>query len=144
MILECSSRGDIRFSAFYAEIKLFNKLDSIENFYQLSKRFGNKIPKSWRESKGKKPTHFNVNGFDYDVSLLGQWYKVLWTIYLDKNPNLIEYASSFSDYRDTFKGKSVNCQADVIRQYIRQGRDTILEDCRIFLEEVGRNNRQLK
>jgi hypothetical protein len=144
MILECSSDGDIRFSAFYAEITLFNKKDSIENFYQLSKRFGNKVPNNWRESKGKKPTHFSINGFDYDVSLLGQWYKLLWAIYLDKNPHLVEYASSFSDYRDKFKGKSTNCQADVIRQYIKNGRESIIEDCQEFLEEVNRNNRQLK
>jgi hypothetical protein len=144
MILECSSQGDVRYSAFYAKIRLFNKVDSIENFYQLSKRFGDKIPKDWRESKGKTPTHFHVNGFDYNKELLGQWYKLLWAIYLDKNPNLVEHASTFSDYRDTFKGKSKNCQADAIRQYIKQGRNTIIEDCREFLEEVRRNNRQLK
>lgn len=37
-ILECSSRGDKRFSAFYAKVEVFSKLDSIENHYQSCKR----------------------------------------------------------------------------------------------------------
>lgn len=42
-----------------------------------------------------------------------------------------------------FKGKSTNCQADVIRQYIKQGRDSILIECEEFIflltENKGEN-----
>ena len=38
MILECSSKGDKRFSALYAKVKVFGVYDSIENHYQNCKR----------------------------------------------------------------------------------------------------------
>ena len=37
-ILECSSKGDRRFSAFYAKISFYGKIDSIEHIYQSVKR----------------------------------------------------------------------------------------------------------
>ncbi len=127
-VLECSSKGDKRFSAFYAKIKIWGKYDSIENHYQLCKRFGEFSPKTWRDAKGKNPTHINLNGNDYDLKFLSQWYKMLWCRYLDINPKLVEYASSFDEYNDIFKGKSINCQADVIRQYIKEGRESVVND----------------
>jgi hypothetical protein len=139
-VLECSSVGDIRFSAFEAKIKIMGRLDSIENHYQLSKRFGNKVPSSWREAKGKNHTHININGIDYDKSLTSQWYKLLWCIYLDKNPNLVEYARGYDNFRDSFKGKSVNCQADVIKQYVQNGRQSVLDDCTGLLRLINENN----
>ena len=33
-ILECSSKGDKRFSSFYAKVSFYGKIDSIENIYQ--------------------------------------------------------------------------------------------------------------
>lgn len=133
-VLECSSKGDKRYSAFYARVNVFGKYDSIENHYQLCKRFGEEIPLSWRDSKGKTPTHFNLKGRDIDVNLLGQFYSLLWVKYLDENLELVEYASGFDDFNDIFKGKSLNCQADVIRKYIKQGRKSILEDCKEFID----------
>ena len=38
-ILECSSKGDKRFSALYAKVSVNNVLDTIENHYQKSKVF---------------------------------------------------------------------------------------------------------
>ena len=133
-ILECSSKGDKRYSAFYAKVNVFGKYDSIENHYQLCKRFGNFIPSSWRDAKGKIPTHFNLKGKDIDINLLGQFYSLLWVKYLDENPELVEYASQFDEFNDIFKGKSLNCQADVVRKYIKQGRKSILEECGEFIE----------
>src|SRR3990167_9295610 len=53
--LECSSRGDKRFSAFYARPKSLNG-KSIEEAYQAMKIFANGTTGlSWREAKGKKP-----------------------------------------------------------------------------------------
>lgn len=129
-ILECSSKGDKRFSAFYAKVSAFGKYDSIENHYQLCKRFGDEAPKTWKDAKGKQPTHIELNGVKYDVQYLSMWYDLLWLKYLDAHPDLVEHASQFDDFNDIFKGKnSVNCQADSIRKYVKEGRGSILHDC---------------
>jgi hypothetical protein len=137
-VLECSSKGDKRYSAFYAMVKVFGKTDSIENHYQLCKRFGDIIPQTWKDAKGKQPTHIHINSKDYDVKYLSMFYKLLWVKYLDQHPELVDSAKQFDDFHDIFKGKNtVNCQADVIRQYIKQGRDSIMEKCREFNEMLN-------
>lgn len=134
-ILECSSKGDNRYSAFYARVKVFNKVDSIENHYQLSKRIGNFVPKTWRDVKGKTPTHFHINGKDYDLKYFSCWYKLLWVKYLDQHLELVEYAAQFDEYNDIFKGrKTTNCQADVVRQYVKVGRESIINECQEFID----------
>ncbi len=75
-----------------------------------------------------------LNGRELDCKYLTPYYKLLWCKYLDENPDLVEYASKFDDYNDIFKGKSINCQADVVRQYIKEGRETILEECRELID----------
>jgi hypothetical protein len=135
--LECSSKGDKRFSAFYAKVFAFGKWDSIENHYQLCKRFGDFVPQTWRDAKGKKPTHININGKDYDVKYLSMFYKLLWISYLDNNKELVEYAKQFDNFHDMFKGKNtVNCQADVIRQYIKEGRISVMKDCQELIDAI--------
>lgn len=126
MILECSSKGDKRFSALYAKVKVFGVYDSIENHYQNCKRdINNQVV-----GKGKKVHKMVIEKtketIELPPSFLTAYYKLLWCAYLDANPNLVEYASRFNDYHDAFKGKAVNCQADVIRQYIKTGRSSIL------------------
>jgi hypothetical protein len=52
--LECSSRGDRRFSAFAARIKSRGN-KSIEEIYQAAKVFADgSTGLSWREAKGKR------------------------------------------------------------------------------------------
>jgi len=134
-VLECSSKGDKRFSAFYAKVEVFGRYDSIENHYQLSKRFGEDIPKTWRDAKGKQPTHLCINGFDYCIKFTESWYDLLWVKYLDANPNLVNIAKQFDDYHDIFKGKkSTVCQADTIRKYMKQGRAYILDEHKEFID----------
>lgn len=128
-ILECSTKGDSRYSALCAKVTAFGKTDTIENFYQLSKRFGDYVPKNFKDAKGKNPSHIHINGLDLETKYLSQWYKLLWVKYLDKNPYLVEHAKTFDEYNDIFKGRSINCQADVIRQYVRQGRQSLLDEC---------------
>lgn len=53
---------------------------TIENHYQLCKRFGDFAPESWRDAKGKTPTHFHLCGVDYDLKYLSDFYKLLWII----------------------------------------------------------------
>jgi hypothetical protein len=140
-ILECSSKGDKRYSALYAKVKVFGKLDSIENHYQLCKRFGDIKPQTWKDAKGKQPTHIHINGKDYDVKFLSMFYKLLWLKYLNQNPELVEYAKQFDDFHDIFKGRNtVNCQADVIRQYIKDGKESVIKGCKELIELLRGSN----
>lgn len=132
-ILECSSAGDKRFSAYYAKVNIFGFNSSIENHYQNCKIFYDYEA----NPKGKYPDFIKINGVDLSPEYLTSYYKLLWCIYLDKNPKLVEYAKQFDDYNDKFKGKSVNCQADVIRQYIKEGRESILNDIKDLLPIIG-------
>ena len=133
-ILECSSVGDKRFSALTARVVIFEKEDTIENHYQLCKRIGDFIPAKVKDIKGKRPTHINLMGEDFDIRFLTPFYNVLWVKYLDVNPELVEYARTFDDYSDRFKGKNVvNCQADVIRKYVKNGRKFITDECEEFI-----------
>lgn len=127
-VLQCDSSGDKRFSAKFAKIEVYDKLDTIERHYQLCKRFGNKIPQNDYEFKGKSPTHIEINGIELDKSFLSAYYKLLWVKYLDANPNLVSYAKNFDYFVDKFRGKSVNCQADIIKQYVKEGRSSIMND----------------
>jgi hypothetical protein len=52
----------------------------------------------------------------------------LWAKYLDENKDVVEHLKQFDEFTDMFRGKSVNCQADVIRQYIKEGRQSILQE----------------
>lgn len=143
-VLECSTKGDKRFSAFGAYVEVFGKRDSIENHYQTCKRFGKNgdiVPKSWREAKGKQPTAIEINGYRYPVEDLSAFYKLLWVKYLDQHPALVQYAKQFDDFHDIFKGHSTNCQADVIRTYIKLGRIVLMEDTKNFRERMYRNTK---
>ncbi|MED0738794.1 DUF6977 family protein [Aneurinibacillus thermoaerophilus] len=140
-VLECSSAGDKRFSAFYASVNAFGKNASIEEHYQLSKRFGERVPRTIKEAKGKKPTHIELNGKSYPLEFLSQWYKLLWLKYLDCHPDLVKYASQFDIFTDKFRGKAVNCQADVIKQYVKNGRDSLLEECIELIELMSKDKK---
>ena len=119
MILECSSRGDKRFSAFYAYVTVFGVNDSIEHHYQNAKR---PIPK-----KGVKPEYLEINGSRYPTSYLTAWYLLLWVKYLDEHPELVEFAKQFDDFHDMFVGAhTLNSQADAVRLYVKQGRKSIM------------------
>lgn len=123
-ILECSSAGDKRFSAFYAKVEVNGILDSIENHYQSVKR--NLFDKKCK--KGEKVEYIVFNGKKLSPKYLTPYYKLLWTKYLDKNPELVKYASTFDKFSDKFRGKCINCQADVIELYVKNGRHVLLND----------------
>jgi hypothetical protein len=115
--LECSSKGDKRFSAFYACVSIKGVEKSIENWYQLAKRdaYGN-VP-----GKGKKVAYMinPFNGNKLPANCLSDFYKCLWIRYFTANPDLLEYAKGFDNFNDMFRGKCVNCQADVIRECVK-------------------------
>lgn len=134
-VLECSSKGDKRFSAFYAYVDAFGRNTNIERHYQSCKRF---YDETITKAKGKSPDYLMIGGNLLDIKYLTPWYKVLWVRYLDQHPELVEYASQFDDFHDIFKGKNtINCQADVVRQYIKEGRDSIMnEELVLELREI--------
>ncbi len=126
-ILECSSQGDRRFSALYAQVSVFANTQSIETHYQLAKRFGPYAPRTPRDAKGRKPTHFQVRDTSFSLTLGPAWYELLWVKYLDQHPDLVAYAMTFEDFHDAFHTpRQVVCQADSIRRYIRDGRGGVL------------------
>lgn len=115
MNLECSSRGDKRFSALYAKVNFNGIYDTIENHYQKCKRKNNHE----KVKKGEKPDYIVINNYKLPVTYLSPFYKLLWYIYLEENKELVEYAGSFDSFTDMFKGKNtVNSQADVIKEYL--------------------------
>lgn len=126
-ILECSSRGDKRFSAFYAKIRINGVLNSIEGHYQSVKRryTGNFIVTC---RKGEKVDIIIINNKKLEPKFLTPFYKLMWVDYLNANPDLVEYAKTYDDFNDMFKGKAINCQADVIRQYVKEGVDNIMNE----------------
>lgn len=141
-VLECSSIGDPRFSAKFAIVTVFGVKSFIEEHYQLSKRFGDEpAPEKAWHAKGKEPTHFVVNGTVFPKELLSSWYKLLWVKYLDENPDLVQYAAQFDDFTDHFRGKSINCQADAIKQYVQKGRRDVMSECAELLRLMKDNHK---
>ncbi len=100
--LECSSRGDKRFSAFYARVNG----RSIEGRYQAAKVFADgSTGLGWREAKGRKPINIG------EVSRL---YEELWRVYLEENPELLIFLREQTGLSDVFGQSGHNCQATVL------------------------------
>lgn len=125
-VLECSSRGDRRFSALFAMVKIASKEQSIEEWYQNAKRTAD----GKRAGKGKPFDHI-IDPFTGDKLPAGEasnLYKGLWITYLTNHPDLVEYAKGFDEFHDMFRGKNtVNCQADVVAAFVRDSESFIRE-----------------
>lgn len=142
-VLQCHSHGDRRFSPFCCFVEAFGDKNSIENHYQRAKIFNEKIvPQDWRQAKhfkksGLKQTHWqigpyrlpcitNPDGNSFALDDFGiQFYIALWHKYLLSNKSLIAIAAQFDEYEDPFKGSFPFCQADVIRQCVTKGIDSL-------------------
>jgi len=101
--LECSSKGDIRFSAFFARIKgRGNK--SIEEIYQAAKIFnkGIRTGRTWQQAKG----HRAVNQEE-----VRDLYAELWDEYMAENPHLMVVLRSANGLSDMFGQTNHCCQA---------------------------------
>jgi hypothetical protein len=100
--LECSSKGDKRFSAFAARIQGRGNR-SIEEIYQAAKVFENgETGLSWRAAKGRK----SVN--QAEVALL---YSLLWNEYIAENPELKAILMAAKGLQDVFGQAGHCCQA---------------------------------
>lgn len=99
--LECSSKGDKRFSAFSAFVKHHNGI--IENLYQAHKIFPDgSTGLNWRQAKGKKA----VNQSD-----CCKYYSNLWDWYIFENPELQNILINASGLSDIFGQIEHCCQA---------------------------------
>jgi hypothetical protein len=100
--LECSSRGDRRFSAFAARIRGRGNR-SIEDIYQASKVFADgSMGLTWREAKGKRAVNAD------EVRAL---YSVLWDEYIAESPHLLSVLTAASGLQDLFGQTGHACQA---------------------------------
>lgn len=136
MQLECSSRGDKRFSTFYANVESGGVKASIETHYQNCKKFSRPVS----NPKGKRPDYLLINGCVFDLTYLTAYYKLLWIKYLNEHPELVEYAKQFDTFTDMFRGRNtINCQADVICEYVTYGPDVMMQEANVrhLLKALG-------
>jgi hypothetical protein len=137
-ILECHSQGDKRFSPFFATIRFLGKQETIERIYQTSKiTEGGFIPSSIREGKGKRAIGWNIRGVEFSVDRAPIFYQTLWVFYFKANPALYEYAKTFDDFHDMFKGKSRVNQEETIRRIVRLGLSEAARECYPFMKELN-------
>lgn len=108
--LECSTRGDRRFSAFVARPASLRGL-SIEEAYQTSKILADGTrPRTWREGKGKKAVNAPELAHLYD-----RW----WLEWVTQE-NLLPLLQAATGLQDTFGQPGHLCQAEVLWR-IRNG-----------------------
>lgn len=105
---ECSSRGDKRFSAFYARIKA-RENKSIEELYQGFKKFyvGGRAVSGlgWREAKGRRAEN---------QAEAATFYSKLWREYIKENPELLGVLTRATGLQDIFGQPGHVCQASVL------------------------------
>lgn len=100
--LECSTKGDKRFSAFCAHV---DKRDgnSIEVIYQAAKVFEDgSTGLVWQEAKGRRAVNTN------ELAIL---YLTLWDEYIEENPHLLKVLKMVSGVSDKFGQRGHVCQA---------------------------------
>ena len=103
--LECSSRGDKRFSAFYARIKS-KGFKSIEELYQAKKVFADhSTGLSPKAAKGRKAIN---------MPECMAYYSELWDLYFEENPELLEVIKNYNGFCDMFGRPGCQCQAKEI------------------------------
>ncbi len=103
--LECSSKGDRRFSAFYARIKSKGN-KSIEECYQSFKVFEDgSTGLSWKEAKGRQ----SINQKE-----CSEYYRSLWKEYFKENPELLVFIKQQTGFSDIFGQKGHCCQSEEI------------------------------
>lgn len=96
--LECSTRGDKRFSPFYARPSCLRGF-SIEDAYHAMKVFDDGTTGlGWREAKAKRKSGHSVTNQDECNALYSQ----LWDEYMRENPHLLGVIRSSTGLSDMF------------------------------------------
>jgi len=97
--LEASSKGDKRFSAFYAKVNG----KSIEERYQAAKIFEDgSSGLGWREAKGKRAIN---------QVAVSELYSELWDTYINQHPELHDVLRNVTGISDMFGQVGHVCQA---------------------------------
>lgn len=110
-ILECSSKGDKRFSAFYARIK-WRGNKSIEELYQARKVFEDgSSGLSPKEAKGRKPIN---------IEDCRAFYSQLWNEYFDENDAFLIELSQYNGFSDIFGQAGNACQAEEVYRIMKE------------------------
>lgn len=105
--LECSTRGDKRFSPFYARPSCLGGF-SIEDAYHACKVFEDGTTGlGWREAKDYRLAGHHV----VNVDECNQLYAELWDAYIDENPDLLVVLKDASGLSDMFGREPGPCQA---------------------------------
>lgn len=100
--LECSSKGDKKFSAFYAKVNG----RSIEEQYQAAKIFEDgSTGLHWKEAKGRKA----INSAECVIL-----YENLWRQYISEHSQLLDVLKKASGLSDMFATKGSVNQAHVL------------------------------
>lgn len=100
--LECSSKGDQRFSAFHARIRRRGGR-SIEEIYQGAKVFADgSTGLSWRQAKGRRATN---------MAEVVRLYAALWDEFIAENPHLLQVLLQAPGLSDLFGQVGHCCQA---------------------------------
>lgn len=100
--LECSSKGDKRFSPFFAKVNG----KSIEEQYQAAKIFEDgSTGLTWREAKGRRATNMK------ECAIL---FEKLWRKYISEHPYLLLVLKSASGLSDIFAQRGCVNQAEVL------------------------------
>lgn len=114
--LECSSRGDKRFSAFYAIVRG----KCIEQWYQEAKEFEDGVDLGWRERQGCKPLN---------PEAVHRLYSGLWNEYMAAHPELLPVLAAATGLADIFGKPGHACQATdlwrIRNEYLARNRETI-------------------
>ena len=113
--LECSTKGDKRFCAFYAFVDFDGKYKSINAHIQDCKR--NEQDKPCHQ--GEWATHIVLCGQKLPAGNLIAFYRYLWYLYLRANPDLVDYAADFKAFTNQFRGNSKNCPAECVKAYVQ-------------------------
>jgi hypothetical protein len=114
--LECSSRGDKRFSAYFARIRRLGG-KSIEELYQAKKMFkdgSTNLPID--EARGLRPIN------DIEVRAYYSW---LWDEYIFENPQLLPVLRQSAGLSDVFGKQGSCCQATELWRIRNSYPDTI-------------------
>lgn len=99
--LECSTKGDKRFSPFCARIESRRAM-TIESIYQGAKIFADGTTGlSWRDAKGREA----INKEE-----LQTLYSILWDEYISENPHLIAVLKEQTGLSDMFGRAGHPCQ----------------------------------
>jgi len=100
--LECSSKGDKRFSAFSARLNRYGG-KSIEELYQAAKVFEDgSTGLNWRAAKGRRAVN---------MAECHALYANLWEHYLEENPELVNVLLNTTGISDMFGQAGHCCQA---------------------------------